>query len=179
MTVEQNVASTQVGAGQRAGPNLRVAGRLAAIPQPDVPGQGGIPKGRTRRGVGKKDRRGRGPADAGVLLPVVREVAPDDAAGTLLKGECTEVGGEWGKPCPSCGQLMRAGKPIQSWKSAKPMGRLYSSGSSAGLGERKHTYTRSPEVIARTIATNRLRRAEREAREPWRARRRSARNAPT
>jgi hypothetical protein len=36
--------------------------------------------------------------------------------------DCQETGGKWGEPCPSCGQTMRAGKPIRSWMAVRHEG---------------------------------------------------------
>jgi hypothetical protein len=36
--------------------------------------------------------------------------------------ECQNVRGKWGEKCKSCGQIMRAGKPVQSWMAVKYAG---------------------------------------------------------
>jgi len=48
--------------------------------------------------------------------------------------ECACVDGEWGEPCPACGQRLPLPPKVCSWKSQQPL--VFASGSSAGLGAR-------------------------------------------
>jgi hypothetical protein len=50
--------------------------------------------------------------------------------------ECESVRGEWGGICPDCGQQLPNPGPIQSWQATREPRDGWTSGSSAGLGER-------------------------------------------
>jgi len=121
----------------------------------DVRGQASVRATRRRKPRGRTDGGQDRARVAGLRVPPLLDVAPDDEA--RLNG-CEEVETPWGEECRSCGQII----PYPGWTPEGPPRRrrhatgILAAGRSAALGPSGYQ-PRDPDATRRAIATRKAR----------------------